>query len=58
LRTAGLSGGTGGEMRPVCDALIVVPSSVTARIQEMHITIGHVLCKVLEQRLGLVWVGP
>src|SRR5258708_4716169 len=36
------------------DALIVVPSSVTARIQEMHITIGHVLCKALEQRLGLV----
>ena len=54
LRTVGLTGGTGGHMRSVCDALIVVPSSVTARIQEMHITIGHVLCKALEQRLGLV----
>jgi D-sedoheptulose 7-phosphate isomerase len=54
LRTVGLTGGTGGQMRGVCDALIVVPSSVTARIQEMHITIGHVLCKALEQRLGLV----
>ncbi len=54
LRTVGLGGGTGGQMHGVCDALIVVPSSVTARIQEMHITIGHVLCKVLEQRLGLV----
>lgn len=54
LRTVGLSGGTGGEMGSVCDALIVVPSAVTARIQEMHITIGHVLCKALEQRLGLV----
>ena len=54
LRTVGLTGGTGGQMREVCDALIVVPSSVTARIQEMHITIGHVLCKALEQRLGLV----
>jgi D-sedoheptulose 7-phosphate isomerase len=54
LRTVGLTGGTGGQMLDLCDALIVVPSSVTARIQEMHITIGHVLCKALEQRLGLV----
>jgi D-sedoheptulose 7-phosphate isomerase len=50
----GLSGGIGGEMRDVCDALIVVPSPITARIQEMHITIGHMLCKALEERLGLV----
>jgi len=54
LQTVGLTGGAGGRMRDVCDALIVVPSSVTARIQEMHITIGHVLCKALELRLGLV----
>lgn len=54
LRTVGFSGCGGGLMVDLCDALIVVPSSVTARIQEMHITIGHVLCKVLEQRLGLV----
>jgi D-sedoheptulose 7-phosphate isomerase len=54
LQTVGLTGGTGGHMRSVCDVVIVVPSSVTARIQEMHITIGHVLCKALEQRLGLV----
>jgi D-sedoheptulose 7-phosphate isomerase len=54
LRTVGLTGGTGGQMHGLCDALIVVPSPVTARIQEMHIMIGHVLCKALEQRLGLV----
>jgi D-sedoheptulose 7-phosphate isomerase len=54
LQTVGLSGGTGGQMPELCDALIVVPSAVTARIQEMHITIGHILCKALEQRLGLV----
>jgi D-sedoheptulose 7-phosphate isomerase len=54
LQTVGLTGGSGGQMRNLCDALIVVPSPVTARIQEMHITIGHVLCKALEQRLGLV----
>jgi D-sedoheptulose 7-phosphate isomerase len=54
LKTVGLTGGTGGKMRSVCDALIVVPSTVTARIQEIHGMIGHVLCKALEQRLGLV----
>lgn len=54
LKTVGLTGGGGGQMPSLCDALIVVPSAVTARIQEMHITIGHVLCKALEQRLGLV----
>jgi D-sedoheptulose 7-phosphate isomerase len=54
LATLGLTGGSGGRMRELCDAVIVVPSAVTARIQEMHILIGHVLCKALEQRLGLV----
>jgi D-sedoheptulose 7-phosphate isomerase len=53
LRTTGLSGGEGGEMRSLCDAVLVVPSSVTARIQEMHILLGHMLCKALEQRLEL-----
>jgi D-sedoheptulose 7-phosphate isomerase len=54
LKTVGLAGGTGGEMGAACDAMIVVPSPVTARIQEMHITIGHMLCVALETRLGLV----
>lgn len=54
IQTVGLAGGIGGEMREVCDSLIVVPSSVTSRIQEMHITIGHMICKALEERLGLV----
>jgi D-sedoheptulose 7-phosphate isomerase len=54
LHTVGLSGGIGGEMRHICDSLIVVPSPVTSRIQEMHITIGHMLCKALEERLGLI----
>jgi D-sedoheptulose 7-phosphate isomerase len=54
LKTVGLSGGSGGDLAATCDSLIVVPSSVTARIQEMHITIGHMLCIALETRLGLV----
>jgi D-sedoheptulose 7-phosphate isomerase len=49
-----LTGGNGGEMASVCDSVIKVPSAVTARIQEMHITIGHMLCAALETRLGLV----
>jgi D-sedoheptulose 7-phosphate isomerase len=54
LATIALSGGSGGDLGPLCDSLIVVPSSTTARIQEMHIAIGHMLCKALEERLGLV----
>jgi D-sedoheptulose 7-phosphate isomerase len=54
LQTVGLAGGIGGEMREACDSLIVVPSSTTSRIQEMHIAIGHMICKALEERLGLV----
>jgi D-sedoheptulose 7-phosphate isomerase len=54
LRTVGMTGGAGGRMAGLCDAVIAVPSGITARIQEMHILIGHMLCKALEQRLGLV----
>jgi D-sedoheptulose 7-phosphate isomerase len=54
LKAVGLAGGTGGDMRALCDSMITVPSTVTARIQEMHITIGHALCVALELRLGLV----
>lgn len=53
LVTTGLTGGNGGPMRGLCDAAIVVPSGVTARIQEMHILVSHMLCKALEIRLGL-----
>jgi D-sedoheptulose 7-phosphate isomerase len=54
LKTIGLTGGDGGKLVTECDAAIVVPSTVTARVQEMHILIGHVWCKALEQSLGLV----
>lgn len=51
---AGFGGGDGGLMKGLADPLIIVPSRVTARIQEMHILIGHMLCGALEKRLGLV----
>jgi len=46
--TVGLTGGTGGKLNALCSYNIVVPSSVTARIQEAHIFIGHSLCEILE----------
>lgn len=48
---AALAGRDGGKLNGLADPLVVVPSAVTARIQEMHILIGHALCDVLEQRL-------
>ena len=38
----------------VCDPLLLVPSDITSRIQEMHITLGHMLCGALEQELDLI----
>ncbi len=51
---AALSGKGGGDLPGLADPLLVVPSQTTARIQEMHITLGQMLCGALEQRLGLV----
>ena len=48
----GLTGESGGEMRAACDLCLCVPSGTTARIQEMHITIGHTICELLEERFG------
>jgi len=47
-KTLGLSGRDGGKMNGICDLNIVVPSPTTARIQEMHILIGHILCKAVD----------
>ena len=48
LATIALTGGDGGELLACADAAIVVPSTVTARIQEAHTTIGHILCAQVE----------
>ena len=47
-KTIGLSGRGGGVMSELCDVSIVVPSVVTARIQEMHILVGHIFCKAVD----------
>jgi D-sedoheptulose 7-phosphate isomerase len=54
MTTVLLSGRDGGQLRGVCDVELIVPSDVTARIQEAHIFIGHVLCASLEVELGFV----
>jgi D-sedoheptulose 7-phosphate isomerase len=54
ITTIGFSGKTGGNMASLCDILLNVPSTTTARIQEMHITLGQMLCGALELNLGLV----
>ena len=51
IRTIGLLGHTGGALRERVDLAVVVPSSNTQRIQEVHITIGHILCETLERQV-------
>jgi D-sedoheptulose 7-phosphate isomerase len=49
--TVGLLGGDGGPARALCDHPLVIPSDVTARIQEAHIALGHAVLELLEDRL-------
>lgn len=51
---AGFGGRDGGTMRGLADPFLCVPATDTARIQEMHITLGHMLCGALERELGLL----
>ncbi|MBI2851735.1 MAG: D-sedoheptulose 7-phosphate isomerase [Chloroflexi bacterium] len=50
--TIGLTGGDGGRMVEVCDLCLIVPSQSTPRIQEAHITIGHIICELVERELA------
>lgn len=54
IQSIGLLGRDGGKALNICDHSIVVPSDVTARIQEAHILIGHTICGMVEKELGLV----
>jgi D-sedoheptulose 7-phosphate isomerase len=51
LTTIAWTGGSGGKLAGMVDHPFVVPSKVTARIQESHITLGHVLCELIEEQL-------
>ncbi|NIQ02229.1 MAG: SIS domain-containing protein [Nitrospinaceae bacterium] len=49
VKTIGLLGREGGKLKDRVDLALVVPSSETARIQEAHITIGHIICEILDE---------
>lgn len=51
IATIGLLGGDGGPALPLCDHAIVVQSTETARVQEVHITLGHTILELVEDRL-------
>ncbi len=51
IKTVALTGGDGGEIVKLADVSLLVPSKVTARIQEAHITIAHIICEMIEQEL-------
>ncbi|MEJ2313950.1 MAG: D-sedoheptulose 7-phosphate isomerase [Nitrospirota bacterium] len=51
MTTVGLTGEGGGKMKGRCNHLIAVPSKDTPRIQEVHITLGHVICELVEAAL-------
>lgn len=54
LVAVAFSGSGGGEAARVADHALIVPSAVTARVQEMHIALGQMLCAAVEVELGLV----
>lgn len=49
--TIGFTGLTGGQLKPVSDYLINIPSTDTPRIQESHILIGHIICQLVEEKI-------
>jgi D-sedoheptulose 7-phosphate isomerase len=51
LEVVGLSGRTGGEMAARCDLCLCVPADTTPLIQQLHITVGHIVCGAVEERL-------
>jgi D-sedoheptulose 7-phosphate isomerase len=51
MTVIGFTGSSGGEMKDSCDILINIPSTDTPRIQESHITIGHIICEIVESSI-------
>ena len=51
LTIVGMTGKSGGKLEALCDACLKIPSTNTARIQEAHITVGHIVCAQIEREL-------
>lgn len=52
IKVIGFSGKGGGQMAPLCDVNIIVPSNKTSHIQEAHIAIGHMICEAIDQSIS------
>ena len=52
LLTVGLTGAGGGALAPLADHCICVPSDQTARVQEAHILVGHILCELIDEKFA------
>ena len=50
IQTIAFTGGSGGEMSSICEC-IIVPSSSTEKVQEVHIMLGHILCFLIEEKM-------
>lgn len=48
ITTVGFTGASGGKMKELSDYLLNIPSTVTPRIQESHILLGHIICELTE----------
>ncbi len=51
MTVVAMTGESGGKLKDHCDYLINIPSTVTPRIQECHIMVGHVICELVEEKL-------
>lgn len=49
--TVAMTGTTGGQMKEVADILLNMPSDDTPRVQEAHITVGHIICELVEAKM-------
>ena len=51
MLSVGISGAMGGKIKELCQHNIIIPSSSTARVQEAHILVGHIICQIIEEQL-------
>lgn len=51
IETVAFTGGDGGGLAPICDLALIIPSRSTPRIQEAHMTLGHIICQIVEEEL-------
>jgi D-sedoheptulose 7-phosphate isomerase len=51
MKTVALTGGTGGKIAGLADYAFIIPTKITPRIQEAHITLGHTICQLVDEEL-------